>query len=143
MSDIVADHGVATLVKNGATCASACAVAFLGGTCSASGDAGIYENHCRLIEPEAVVEFHAPFIQELEQAQFETFSAADVRRIWATSRVVAGLYAEALSNREVPMDMIVDFLAVDPNIAGQAAGVRLMIKDRALRDLLMAGFWAG
>lgn len=115
MSDIVAEHGVATLVTNGAVCASACALTFLGGRCSVTGSADIYERHCRFIEPEAVVGFHAPFIQELEQATLETFSAAEVRRIWATSRVASGLYAEALSNRAVPMDMIVDFLAVEPN----------------------------
>jgi hypothetical protein len=115
MSDIIADRGVATLIKSGSVCASACALTFLGGTCSASGDAGIYENHCRFVEPGAIVGFHAPFMQALEQARSEIFSADDVRRIWATSRVAAGLYAEALSNREVPMDMIVEFLAVDPN----------------------------
>ena len=115
MSEIIADRGVATLVKTGATCASACAVAFLGGRCTATGDAGIYENHCRFIEPGAVVGFHAPFIQELEEAKSQTFSPDEVRGVWATSRVSAGLYAEALAELGVPLALIIDFLAVDPN----------------------------
>jgi hypothetical protein len=136
MARIIADRGVATLVQSGDVCTSACAVMFLGGTCQATGDTGVYTNFCRFVDRNAIVGFHAPFIQQLESSQSEVFTSDDVRAIWSRSRLASREYATALDNLGVPTRMIMDFLAVNPNdiaiirTLGEAREMNVIVTQR-------------
>lgn len=61
LADFFRANHIATLVRNGDGCASACAFAFLGGSgYSSSSRIGTYVD--RMVEPGSVIGFHAPFI---------------------------------------------------------------------------------
>lgn len=60
LAQFLRDNRIATVIEAGSECYSACAFAFLGGTGYSSQDGiGVYVD--RVVEPEAILGFHAPY----------------------------------------------------------------------------------
>lgn len=73
LADFLRANHIATVVERGASCYSACAFAFLGGSGYSSQD-GIGDYIDRMVEPGSIVGFHAPYADE------ESFTSALVER---------------------------------------------------------------
>jgi hypothetical protein len=129
IAELLQERGIATFIPDQNECLSACAIAFLGGLCQATGDSGVYSNPCRFLGRGSVIGFHAPFIQALEETRSETFSAREVRELWQVSSLATGYYAAALTRFGVPMDTILRFLSTSADefsVVSSVGEARLM-----------------
>ena len=63
LADFLRANHIATVVERGASCYSACAFAFLGGSGYSSQD-GVGDYIDRMVEPGSIVGFHAPYADE-------------------------------------------------------------------------------
>lgn len=134
----IKERGFSTFVPADAVCISACAIVFLGGHCIVYGDAGAYENPCRILSGGATLGFHAPFIEALEASQAELFTSDEVRNIWTMSRDATREYATALEDFHVPFHLIIEILGVSPeeyaivNTVGWAREMNITLLEVAL-----------
>gem|GEM_PF-6387792 len=97
--------GFATYVRKGDECHSACAIAFLGGS-----QWGDFRHPSRMMEPGAVVGFHAPYVK------LESGKKYDADYVSALTRAAFGIVSSLITDQEslkISRNFLTDYILFD------------------------------